>query len=45
MAAACDLVGKLGGRIVGVAFVIELCFLHGREKLAGYNLHTLIRVE
>jgi adenine phosphoribosyltransferase len=45
MAAACDLVSKLGGQIVGVAFVIELCFLHGRDKLAGYDLHTLIRVQ
>ena len=45
MAAACDLVGKLGGQIVGVAFVIELCFLHGRDKLAGHPLHTLIRAE
>ena len=44
MAAACELVGKLGGEIVGVAFVVELCFLNGRDKLAGYDLHTLIRV-
>jgi len=44
MAAACDLVGRLGGEIVGVAFVIELCFLHGRDKLAGYDLHALIQV-
>ena len=45
MAAACELVEKLGGRIAGAAFVIELCFLHGRDKLAKYDLHTLIRVE
>ena len=45
MAAACDLVKRLGGDIVGVAFVIELCFLHGREKLAGYDLRSLIKVE
>ncbi len=45
MAAACKLVEKLGGEIEGVAFVIELCFLSGREKLGAWNLHTLIRVE
>jgi len=45
MAAACRLVRKLGGEIVGVAFLIELCFLNGREKLADYDAHTLIRVE
>jgi len=45
MAAACDLVKRLGGDIVSVAFVIELCFLHGREKLAGYDLRSLIKVE
>ena len=45
MAAACDLVKGLGGDIVGVAFLIELCFLSGRDKLSGYDIHTLIRVE
>jgi len=44
MAAACDMVGRLAGEIVGVAFVLELCFLHGRDRLAGHELHTLIRV-
>ena len=44
MAAACQLVRKLGGTVVGVAFVIELCFLHGREKLADYDVHSLIQV-
>jgi adenine phosphoribosyltransferase len=45
MAAACQLVRRLGAEIVGVAFVIELCFLHGREKLEGLEVHSLIRVE
>ena len=45
MAAACDLVKRLGGDIVGVAFVVELCFLDGREKLAGYDLLSLIKVD
>ena len=44
MAAACRLVEKLGGRILGPAFVIELCFLAGRQKLNGYDVHALIQV-
>ncbi|MCJ7544942.1 MAG: adenine phosphoribosyltransferase [Phycisphaerae bacterium] len=44
MSAACKLVRKLGGQIVGVAFVIELCFLHGRDKLKDYPLHVLVQV-
>jgi adenine phosphoribosyltransferase len=38
-----DLVDQLGGEVVGLAFVIELEFLNGREKLAGYDVHSLIR--
>ena len=41
--AKCDLVEKLGGAVVGIAFVIELEFLHGRERLEGYDVHSLIR--
>ena len=38
-----ELVEQLGGVVVGVAFVVELAFLHGREKLgAGYDVHSLI---
>ncbi|MFB3892091.1 MAG: adenine phosphoribosyltransferase [Phycisphaerae bacterium] len=44
MAAACRLVEKLGGKVAGAAFVIELCFLHGRKNLAGRNVHSLIEV-
>ena len=44
MAAACELVRRLGGDIVGVAFVIELSFLSGRDKLAGCEVRSLIRV-
>ena len=38
-----NLVEQLGGEVVGLAFVIELAFLNGREKLAGYDLHSLIQ--
>ncbi len=41
--AKCDLVELLGGTVVGIAFVIELEFLHGREKLQGYDVHSLIQ--
>jgi adenine phosphoribosyltransferase len=37
-----DLVEQLGGVVVGAAFVIELVFLHGRERLEGYDVHALI---
>jgi len=44
MSAACRLVRELGGEIVGVAFLIELCFLGGRDKLADYPVRSLIEI-
>ena len=44
MAAACQLVTKVGGKVAGIAFVVELCFLDGRRKLTGYDVHSLIKV-
>lgn len=41
-AAACRLVEKLGGVVVGVSFLIELSFLPGRKQLAGRKISTLI---
>ena len=38
-----DLVEQLGGEVVGLAFVIELEFLNGRDKLEGYDVFSLIR--
>lgn len=40
--AAARLVEKLGGKVVGIEFLVELGFLHGREKLSGYLVHSLI---
>jgi adenine phosphoribosyltransferase len=40
--AICDLATQLGGRIVGVEFVIELAFLEGRQHLEHYDVHSLI---
>ncbi len=42
MAATLRLVERLGGVIVGAAFLIELAFLKGRERLKGYTLESLI---
>jgi adenine phosphoribosyltransferase len=37
-----ELVEELGGEVVGALFVIELAFLHGRERLTGTDVHALI---
>ncbi len=42
MAAACQLIEKIGGQIAGITFLIELKELAGREKLSGYNINTII---
>jgi adenine phosphoribosyltransferase len=42
MAAMIELVNKFEVQIVGVAFLIELTFLKGREKLKEYDIHSLI---
>ncbi|HHX45309.1 MAG TPA: adenine phosphoribosyltransferase [Chloroflexi bacterium] len=41
--AAVDLVERLGGVVVGAAFLIELEFLQGAKKLEGYDVFSLIR--
>jgi adenine phosphoribosyltransferase len=41
-AAAAALVRRLGGEILEAAFLIELKFLHGREKLKEYPIHSLV---
>jgi adenine phosphoribosyltransferase len=40
--AIAGLVESLGGEVVGVAFIVELTFLGGRERLSKYDLHALI---
>jgi adenine phosphoribosyltransferase len=42
MAAACRLIEKIGGQIVGITFLIELTDLAGREKLSDYNINTVL---
>jgi adenine phosphoribosyltransferase len=41
--AAASLVQRVGGKVCGIATVIELEFLHGRERLAEHEVYTLIR--
>jgi len=40
--AIAGLVEDLGGTVVGVNFVLELSFLGGRDRLARYDLHSLV---
>jgi adenine phosphoribosyltransferase len=40
--AVCDLVERLGGEVVGCAFLVELAFLPGRERLAPFEVHSLV---
>ena len=40
--ATAELVERIGGKVVGISCLIELDFLHGRERLQGYDLYTLL---
>jgi adenine phosphoribosyltransferase len=41
--ATCKLVERLGGKIIEVAFLIELTELNGKDKLKDYNVFSLIQ--
>jgi adenine phosphoribosyltransferase len=41
--AVTDLINQLKGKIIGIAFLIELVDLKGREKLAGLPIYSLIK--
>ena len=43
MQAGCQLIEKAGGRVAGCAFLVELTFLHGREKLQPHEVFSLIQ--
>src|SRR5262245_1528313 len=43
--AAIKLAERLRGDIVECAFIIELAFLHGRERLAPYPVHSIVRFD
>ena len=42
MSAAANLVKNIGGEIVDIAFLIELAFLNGREKIKEYPTYAVI---
>lgn len=43
--ALCELVEAVGGEVVACGFLVELGFLNGRERLAGYDVEALIAYE
>jgi adenine phosphoribosyltransferase len=43
MNAGCQLVEKAGGKIIGCAFLVELSFLGGKEKLKPHDVFSLIQ--
>src|SRR5271156_386049 len=43
MKACCDLVDRLGGELIGVAVLIELLGLKGRDKIAPLNCHSVLQ--
>lgn len=40
--AAIDLVERVGGIVTGAVFLVELAFLNGRERLAGYDARSVL---
>jgi adenine phosphoribosyltransferase len=44
-AAVTKLVEKVGGKVAGMGFVVELTFLNGRGKLAGYDVFSLLQYD
>jgi adenine phosphoribosyltransferase len=43
--AVIDLVERLGGVVAGLAFVVELTFLNGRERFNGYKISSLLEYD
>ena len=43
MKACIDLVKQLGGEVAGVAVMIELAFLKGRDKIRPHDVHSIVR--
>ena len=41
-AALAELIESTGAEIVGCAFLVELGFLRGRDRLQGYDVHALL---
>jgi adenine phosphoribosyltransferase len=45
IAAACELIEKIGGTVAGIVFLVELTDLQGREKIADYKAASIITYE
>jgi adenine phosphoribosyltransferase len=45
MKACIDLVKQLGGEVAGVAVMIELAFLKGRQKIAPQDVHSVLQYD
>lgn len=41
--AVAGLAEKMGANVIGLAFVVELTFLHGRDKLTKYDVNALLK--
>jgi adenine phosphoribosyltransferase len=39
------MVRSMGGTVAGIGFVVELTFLNGRRKLAGYDVFSLLEYD
>lgn len=45
VSAATKLIEKLGGTVVSLNFIVELTELHGRDKLTGYEINSLVKYD
>jgi len=43
--AVARMVESLGGHVAGIGFLIELTFLKGREKLKGFDVHSVLKYD
>ena len=41
--AVADMTKSIGAKVEGLAFMVELTFLNGREKISGYDIHSLLK--
>jgi adenine phosphoribosyltransferase len=41
--AVADMVEAMGATVVGIAFLVELSFLNGREKIGKYDIHSILK--
>ena len=44
-AAVARLVEQAGGKVAGMGFLVELTFLHGRDKLRGYDVYSMLQYD